>query len=162
MKRQWIVLVSVLCSLTFASPQLKSISITLKDTPVPISHFSATYDSSRPNDGVKVDLEFKNTNTKSISAIAFGFVFYGPFDNQLDSRSGLDMRIRNDLEAGGTSYEDFDFRFPGDFSTTTAIAFPNQIRYQDGTLWHADLSEVAAQIKKLVRGGFDPAKINQP
>jgi hypothetical protein len=152
----------VFISISIAAPEQHSFIIMQVDSPLVLSKPSFKIEQNRSSESVIVNAEYTNKSKKAISALSLGFIFYGPFNNQLDSRGGLDLRNQGrakDLDSDQQDAGTWEFNFSGDFSTTTMIVFVNRVRFLDGTIWQADVKELDAGIRALTGSGFDPASL---
>jgi hypothetical protein len=152
-------LVAVFFSQSVAAPEKKSFVIAQKDSPILLGNKGFRVEENRSIDSVIANAEYTNKSTKTITALSLGFIFYGPFDNQLESRGGLDLRDRSNLDPGDKDTGTWEFNFTGDFSTTTMIVFVNIVRFSDGTIWKADPKELDTAIRALTGSAFDPASL---
>ncbi len=160
MKRLFILLGILVGTITYAAPPLQPLLINPPGAPLTITNFSFEYDStSRVSEGVVVRPNITNTSPQTIQAYQLGFIFYGPFNNELEVRSGLSMR---DVPSGQSGRPLWAFRFSGDFATTTVITFPMRARTADGKIWVVDFEYVLQQVQKLVGAGFDLKKLELP
>jgi hypothetical protein len=147
--------------LSFAAPEKKSFVIEQKNAPIQLAKPGFRIEENRTVESVLANSEYTNKSNKAISALSLGFIFYGPFNNQLDGRGGLDLRDSSsgNLEPGKADTGQWDFNFSGDFSTTTMIVFVNRVRFADGTIWQADTKELDIAIRALTGSEFDPLSI---
>lgn len=160
MRRLFILLGILAGTITYAAPPPQPLFFNPPGSPFTITSFSFQYDSlNRVSDGVYARPIITNASSQTLQAYQIGFIFYGPFNNELEARGGLSMR---DVAAGQSASPVWAFRFSGDFATTTVIAFPLRARTADGKIWVADNGYITEQVQKLVGAGFDPKKLEQP
>jgi hypothetical protein len=155
-----IICLAVVFSIVFASPNKNYISIQLKDAPIFIESSSFNVKSKS---GLGITTVYKSKSKKKITALSMGFLFFGPFNNFLSAKSGLDLRDgrtpdgnQDNLDPDESVISNWDFEFLSDFSTISMITFVDKVRFDDGSIWQANAKELDTELKKLIGSGFDP------
>lgn len=129
-----------------------------KNPPLQITTYSAKYESevrgnyiSHP-DQIEHALKYKNVSDKVIVAMQIGLVSFDAFNNFMDRLNGWAFnKIAIGAEAKGAwnqrPYDAFSFQKYG-----TGFAFVSAVRFEDGSIWLADLEEILEGLQKFEKG----------
>jgi hypothetical protein len=141
-------------SITFAES-----SVTLKqaNSPLTIKQYVTAfqeevsrdrYTSGHP-DQIMHSVTYSNTSTKNIVALQIGLASFDAFNGFMGRFSGWS----NERLAVGESkkgewmhrpYATFSFKSYG-----TGVAYVNAVRFEDGSIWHANLIEILSEMQKF-------------
>jgi hypothetical protein len=148
-------LVLSICAAAFmASPALAYDDkiIALDGQPIEITSYFATYNSGAGSmrEGVMHRVGFKNVSGKKIVAYKIGFMSFDAFRDPLGRGfEGYSVdEVSVDSDANGawiqTMLEAAIFNRFG-----VGIAYPAKVRFDDGSIWSADLAKVAMQASEI-------------
>lgn len=148
------ILVFVL-TVTVAAHGENSVVLTQKAAPLKITKYRATYEeeyrgsySSHP-DQIRHAVSCQNVSGKVVAAYQIGLVAFDAFNNLMDKFNGWSIKtIAIDGSADGVwtqnPYAAFSFQGYG-----TGVAYVNAVRFEDGTIWRADIAEVLFELQKF-------------
>lgn len=139
-------------SYAFALSPVTSI-INQTDIPITITKYDAHYQEQNRygSRGIVHDIAYKNNGKKKIEAVSFGLVSFDIWNEFLDATNGISMEANDpgDVEKGSWIAQAY-----GDFSFHSGFAYVKKIRYEDGTIWKANLEEIKRELAK-VQADFD-------
>jgi len=137
-------------------PEAKVVS--QPDAPVTITHYSAAYQASSRygNEGIHHNVEYTNSGTKPIVAVQIGLVSFDIWNEFLDRTGGISIE---DMMPGSTKEGTWVALSYGDFSFLTGVAYVSKARFLDGTIWDADLSAIAEELRKIEED-FDARRLD--
>lgn len=149
--------ISLLTLCIFTLPQIAAAyddkTITVENAPISIKDFRATYNAgsgSYPRPTVVYRLEVKNEVQKKIVAYQIGFMAFDAFKERLGR--GLQGYSVADLPAGeskraGWEHSVLEAGLFEDYGM--GIAYPYKVRFDDGSIWEADMSDVLDQLREI-------------
>ena len=125
------------------------------DVPLSITNYKATFQPEfRSSYGSHADqimhaATYQNISGKDIVAIQIGFVAFDAFNNLIGGFSGWSIdKIAKDATKDGkwtqTVYLAFTFDKYG-----TGVAYIRAVRFADGSIWQADMTQVLAGLQKF-------------
>jgi hypothetical protein len=126
-----------------------------KAAPLTIISYKAAFEpESRASynthsDQIRHSVLYKNTSEKEIVALQIGLASFNAFNVFMDSFSGWSLTTVsvNGQEGGEWAqrpYAAFSFKKYG-----TGVAYVKAVRFADGTIWRADMSEVLSEMQKF-------------
>lgn len=134
-------------------------SVTLKQTtaPLTITHYSASFDaetsSSRYSSGnpdqIIHSVTYTNTSNKNIVALQIGLASFDAFNGFMGRFSGwatekVAVGESKKGEWNQRPYAAFAFKGYG-----TGVAYVNAVRFDDGSIWRANLKEILSDMQKF-------------
>lgn len=144
----------LLLSLILVSPTVQAESaVILKQskTPLTITSYTASYvpELSRSPEMIRHKVSFQNTSPKEVVALQIGLTAFDAFNGFMGRFSGwsIEKIPPGGLESGEWTqrpYAAFSFMSYG-----TGVAYVNAVRFSDGSIWRANLSEVLAELQKF-------------
>jgi len=132
-----------------------SVVLTQRAAPLKITRYKATYEeeyrgtySSHP-DQIRHTVFCQNISGKVVVAYQIGLVAFDAFNNLMDKFNGWSIKtISIDGSADGvwtqSPYAAFSFQGYG-----TGVAYVNAVRFEDGSIWRADLAEVLLELQRF-------------
>lgn len=131
--------------------------ISQADAPVEIKEYKARYEAasnsttySRGNpDQVAHDVAYINKSGKKLAAVEFALVEFSLFNEYLGRLYGLaasDLPTQNETKPKKASWVHSPY---ASFAFLTAVAYVSQVRFDDGQIWKADLTDVIGELKKI-------------
>ena len=132
-----------------------SVVLNQRAAPLKIIKYKASYEaeyrssySSHP-DQIRHAVSCQNVSGKAVVAYQIGLVAFDAFNNLMDKFNGWSITtIAIDGSADGIwtqrPYAAFSFQGYG-----TGVAYVNATRFEDGTIWRADLAEVLLELQKF-------------
>ena len=136
-----------------ATAVAEAVILSQPDAPLEITRFKATYSSgsgSYPREGIEMRTSIKNKSNQAVTAYGLGFYAFDVFNEPLGrGLNGISLEaIDRDKEVTGAwAYQPlaaFKFERYG-----TGVAYVRQVRFADGTVWKADLSDVLRELQKI-------------
>jgi hypothetical protein len=150
----------VLAALAFPSAAaLAESAVVLKQTnaPLAITSYTTTFRAETSSsryvtghpDQILHSVTYKNASPKRIVALQIGLASFDAFNGFMGRFSGWGM---DNIPAGEVNsgqwtqnpYATFSFRNFG-----TGVAYVNAVRFEDGTIWRANLKEVLLEMQKF-------------
>lgn len=141
------------------APAAAENSVVLKQSaaPLTITSYRASFKEetsgsryTRPtSDQIKHEVTYTNNTGKEIVALQIGLTSFDAFNGFMGRFSGWSIER---IPAGGSKngewtqqpYAAFSFQQYG-----TGVAYVNAVRFADGSIWRANLSEVLAELQKF-------------
>lgn len=132
-----------------------SVVLNQKVSPLRIVKYEATYQeeargtySSHP-DQIRHTVSCENVSGNTIVAFQIGLVAFDAFNDFMDKFDGWSIKTlstRGNVESVWTHspYAAFSFRKYG-----TAVAYVSAVRFEDGTIWRANLAEILVELQKF-------------
>lgn len=132
-----------------------AVILTQKDAPLVITSYTTAFekenhgDYDSHSDQILHALKYKNTGEKKIVAIRIGLTAFDTFNDFMDRFGGVSIEdIAPGAEEKGewtqSPYAAFLFQKYG-----TGVAYVANVRFEDGTIWNANLDEVLEQLRKF-------------
>ena len=135
----------------------KSVVLKQSGAPLSITQYSAKFEpeedggrySRGHSDQIRHTVTYTNTSTKEIVALQIGLASFDAFNSFMDRFSGWSVsQVQpNETKKGEWTqrpYAAFSFQSYG-----TGVAYVNAVRFADGSIWRANLSEVLADLQKF-------------
>lgn len=140
--------------LIIASPAVYAESAVIlkqSNTPLKISSYTASYvpELSRSSEKIKHSVSYHNTSSKEIVALQIGLTAFDAFNGFMGRFSGWSIEK---IPPGGAKSGEWTQRPYAAFSFEnygTGVAYVNAVRFSDGSIWRANLSEVLAELQKF-------------
>jgi hypothetical protein len=132
-----------------------SVVLSQKASPLKIIKYEATYQeesrgaySSHP-DQIRHTVSCENVSGNTIVAFQIGLVAFDAFNDFMDKFDGWSIKT---VSSGGNAesiwtqspYAAFSFRKYG-----TGVAYISAVRFEDGTIWRANLTEILLELQKF-------------
>ena len=133
--------------------------ITQESSPIIISSYSAEYKqgSRYVTEGIHHSVEYINTSKERIVAVQIGLVSFDVWDEFLHRMNGLSI---DDLPPGSAKKATWIDHTYGDFSFLTGVAYVSKVRFDNGTIWSADLNAIAEEIGEIEKN-FSVEKLKE-
>ena len=144
-----------------ASAQLKPATkiVPQPDAPVAINTYNAQYEqrSQYTTEGIHHEVQCANKSDKTVVAVQFGLVSFDIWNEFLDRTGGIimDLIVAGKPKTGrwvATAYSAFSFN--------TGVAYVSKVRFEDGTIWTADLAAVLEELRKIEKD-FDASRLKK-
>ena len=132
-----------------------SVVLTQKTAPLRITKYKATFEeeyrgsySSHP-DQIKHAVSCQNISGKVVVAYQIGLVAFDAFNNLMDKFNGWSIKTIA-IDGGAdrvwtqSPYAAFSFQGYG-----MGVAYVNAVRFEDGTIWRADIAVVLLELQKF-------------
>lgn len=129
-----------------AAPSPKNIIVIQPNSPVGITEYKAEYETSQTGQGINHALSYTNRGRSRISAVRFGLVAFDVFNGLLGKTEGIVMADVNVNRSGRGSWVQSP---PAAFSFLTSVAYVDTVRFEDGTIWQADVETVLEELRKI-------------
>lgn len=133
--------------------------ISQPDSPLTIISYSAQYLAGLGGyiqEGIHHEVEYDNTSQRPIVAVKIGLVSFNVWNEFLDHTGGVAIE---DLAHGATKKGTWIARGYADFGFMTGVAYVNKVRFDDGTIWSADLNAIADELRKIEQS-FDVSTLD--
>jgi hypothetical protein len=136
------------------------------DAPVEIREYGAYYypasssQYDRHPDQIVHKTKFLNKSGKKLMAVEFGLVEFDLFNEYLGRMHGLtadDLPLPTDTKPKSATWEHSPY---ASFGFLTGVAYVSQVRFEDGQIWKADLTNIVAELKKI-EADFDATVLNK-
>ncbi len=162
--RKWLVVLALM-SASLAAPATGALqpvckALTQDGVPLQITAYACNYQrrSDYSPEGIRHALEYKNVSAKTIEALEIGLVSFNVWNTYMDRTGGISIEtIPMNVAKKGTwvasAYRDFAF--------LTGVAYVAKVRFNDGTIWSADLDAVAAAMREI-EGAFNVQTLKTP
>jgi len=133
----------------------KSVILPQKSAPLKITLYQAVYQNefkagsmSHP-DQILHSVVYHNVSGKVVVAYQISLVAFDAFNNLMDKFNGwaiktLPVDAHDGAEWIQSPYATFSFQIYG-----TGVAYVNAARFEDGSIWRADLTEVVLELQKF-------------
>jgi hypothetical protein len=151
------VMILVFSAVGFANGE-NALILTQKTPPLKITKYETRFQNeirttylSHP-DQIRHTVSCQNISGKPVVAYQIGLVVFDAFNNFMDKFNGWSIKsIPIDGNADGVweqrPYNAFIFESYG-----TGVAYVNAVRFEDGTIWRADLTEILLGLQKFEKG----------
>jgi hypothetical protein len=128
-----------------------------ENVPLQITSYTCGYQrrSDYSPEGIRHSLEYKNVSGKIVEAVEIGLVSFDVWNTFLDRTAGISIEmITPNLSKKGA----WVARAYSDFAFLTGVAYVSKVRFNDGTIWSADLDAVGAAMREI-EASFDVQKL---
>jgi len=145
--------------ITASSSAAAESSVTLKQSnaPLTITQYSASFEEERSGgryssgnpDQINHSVTYINSSNKNIVALQIGLASFDAFNGFMGRFSGwtTEKVAAGESKKGEWShrpYAAFSFKGYG-----TGVAYVNAVRFEDGSIWRANLKEILAEMQKF-------------
>ncbi len=123
------------------------------DAPVVIDGYTCQYHASGAREGgIRHVVRYKNSAARRTVAVQVGIVSFDAFDELIAASRGVSLEATR-----VNDHEEVSFlqSHPAAFSFHTGVAYVARVRFDDGTVWRADLPRVVESLRR-VQHDFDP------
>lgn len=120
------------------------------NAPLIITSYSANYQegSRSTSEGIRHVVEYKNASEKKVVAVQIGLVSFDVWNEFLGRTGGISLSV---IDPGKSEKGAWLTNAFSDFSFLTGFAYVSKVRFDDGTIWVADLNEIAEEMRKIER-----------
>ncbi len=147
--------------LATAAPPPQAIVIQQPNSPVEITKYTAAYQrrGTYTSEGIAHSLEYRNRGELKVVAIRFGLVSFDVFNRFLGKTGGVSL---DDLAPATPKPQKGEWvsNHYGAFSFLTGLAYVDQVRLEDGTIWQADDDAILSEIRKI-EADFDAKRLKE-
>lgn len=152
---KFVLIMSVILVMAIVTNGETAVILTQQASPLKIIKYEVKFEEeyrgtygSHP-DQITHSVTCQNTSGKVVVAYQIGLVAFDAFNNLMDKFSGWSIKnipINGNLSGAWAQrpYATFSFEKYG-----TGVAYVNATRFEDGTIWRADLSEVVVELQKF-------------
>ena len=141
-----------------AAPGPKNIIVIQPSSPVGITEYKAEYETGQSAQGINHALSYTNRGRSRISAVRFGLVAFDVFNGFLGKMEGIVMA---DVNVNRSSRGSWGQAPPAAFSFLTSVAYVDTVRFEDGTIWQADVETIVEELRKIDKT-FDAKRLKPP
>lgn len=127
------------------------------DSPLKLQDYRAGYQEGSTGrfasrEGIVHTINYLNASGRPIVALKIGFVSFDYFNDLIGKMNGIAIETIAPATSNpnvGRENGRWIQRARSDFAFLTGVAFVQQVRFEDGEVWTADLDVVVAEVEKI-------------
>ncbi len=128
------------------------------DAPVAIDGYTCQYrEGAGREGGIRHQIRYRNNAARRTVAVQLGMVSFDAFDDLIAASRGATLESTVVGDHGEVSF----LQGRGaEFAFHTGVVYVAKVRFDDGTVWRADLRKVAEWLRRI-QATFDPAELER-
>lgn len=95
---------------------------------------------------------YTSKSDRTITAIELGVLYYSVFNDHL--RTGCNIFIKDLLPGATTEKLEGAIDFWGAWQVRTIVTYISRVRFEDGSIWERDATQISSEIKKQTQSFF--------